>query len=234
MRSVPVVGIISMLVVARNTTLDDAPRSGPAAMSDELDYITIRGFRSLRGREIGATSGECADWCERGWQIEFCGRVRLVARNPRRSLGGICQDSRRGDAALVWIQENQADRLGDIVPGSKERLSRLLARTQDDSLRTFDESVWYWEAGKYPDPKTVPLQPNGREAGISSKSVRQIPKYVRKHLARWRVYHFHDTSDLSPMKGQAQCMTTVTCVPTVRIWRRYCTHYRKRIQRPTD
>ncbi len=31
----------------------------------------------------------------------------------------------------------------------------------------------------------------------------QIAKYVRNHLDRWRLYHFHDTSADSPMKKTA-------------------------------
>ncbi len=40
----------------------------------------------------------------------------------------------------------------------------------------------------------------GKEAGISAPIKSGAAKYVRDHLDRWRLYHFHDTSASSPMK----------------------------------
>ena len=38
------------------------------------------------------------------------------------------------------------------------------------------------------------------EAGISKRSVQSVVRHVRRHLASWRIYHFHDTSSKSPIK----------------------------------
>ena len=40
----------------------------------------------------------------------------------------------------------------------------------------------------------------GKEAGITAPKSTRIANYVRDHLARWQLYHFHDTSSTSPMK----------------------------------
>jgi predicted ATPase len=44
------------------------------------------------------------------------------------------------------------------------------------------------------------LAARGLEAGISDSACKSIAKYIREHLGRWRLYHFHDTSASSPMK----------------------------------
>ncbi len=35
---------------------------------------------------------------------------------------------------------------------------------------------------------------------ISALRSKKVANYVREHLDRWRLYHFHDTSSTSPMK----------------------------------
>ena len=45
----------------------------------------------------------------------------------------------------------------------------------------------------------------GNEAGISSNFGRgNIPYYVSRHLEKWRIYHFHDTSASSPMRRNCE------------------------------
>ena len=48
-----------------------------------------------------------------------------------------------------------------------------------------------------------PLAPRGIEAGISNPNSKGTARFVREHLGRWRLYHFHDTSSSSPMKKTA-------------------------------
>lgn len=43
----------------------------------------------------------------------------------------------------------------------------------------------------------------GKEAGIGAPKSARVAGYVRDHLERWRLYHFHDTSSTSPMKRTA-------------------------------
>ncbi|MER0204194.1 MAG: chromosome segregation protein SMC [Nitrosomonas sp.] len=79
-----------------------------------------------------------------------------------------------------------------------------LVPTSTDELIPQTEWVYYWNQSKFSGPMGESLPRNGKEAGISaSKYSSRIASYVRDHLDRWRLYHFHDTSSTSPMKMTA-------------------------------
>ncbi len=71
-----------------------------------------------------------------------------------------------------------------------------------DQLVPLSEFASFWDK-KYSSPYLECLEASGLEAGISRQNLRGIASYVQRHLAGWRVYHFHDTSDVSPMKKTA-------------------------------
>ena len=71
-----------------------------------------------------------------------------------------------------------------------------------DQLYSGSENVYFWDK-RYPRPYSSGLSRKGMEAGISDPNCERIAKYVRRHLDRWRLYHFHDTSSSSPMKKTA-------------------------------
>lgn len=75
-----------------------------------------------------------------------------------------------------------------------------LEPTDEDELVPTYESVYFWNKS-YSQPNGYPIKRVGKEAGISdSKITKPVAQYVREHLDKWRVYHFHDTSSSSPMK----------------------------------
>lgn len=74
----------------------------------------------------------------------------------------------------------------------------LLSATDADELVPSQEMVFFWNKN-YPTPYSRGLGRAGKEAGISATKG-QVEDYVRFHLDRWRLYHFHDTGSNSPMK----------------------------------
>lgn len=78
-----------------------------------------------------------------------------------------------------------------------------LEPTSTDELVPQSEKVFYWNKTKFSRPVDNDLPRIGKEAGISELKSTRIASYVREHLDRWRLYHFHDTSSTSPMKMTA-------------------------------
>lgn len=79
-----------------------------------------------------------------------------------------------------------------------------LEPTNSDELVPQTEWAYYWNKVKYPaGPMGEGLPRVGKEAGISAQTSTRVVSYVRDHLDRWRLYHFHDTSSTSPMKKTA-------------------------------
>lgn len=76
--------------------------------------------------------------------------------------------------------------------------------TDLDELIPQTELVYFWNKTRYPNgPMGEGLPKVGKEAGISAQTSTRVASYVREHLDRWRLYHFHDTSSNSPMKKTA-------------------------------
>ena len=76
-----------------------------------------------------------------------------------------------------------------------------LQPTDADELVPQSEFVYFWDKARYPRaPYNEGISRVGKEAGISDPNCRRVADYVRRHLDRWRLYHFHDTSSSSPMK----------------------------------
>jgi predicted ATPase len=79
-----------------------------------------------------------------------------------------------------------------------------LQPTAADELVPQSERVSFWDKVRHPaKPYSEGLSRVGKEAGISAQNSTRIANYLREHLGRWRVYHFHDTSTTSPMKKTA-------------------------------
>lgn len=79
-----------------------------------------------------------------------------------------------------------------------------LQPTDADELIPKTEMVYFWNKAQYPEgPVGHGIARIGKEGGISDPKDSPIATYVRGHLDRWRLYHFHDTSSSSPMKKTA-------------------------------
>jgi len=88
--------------------------------------------------------------------------------------------------------------------GGTNQYEIALQPTDADELIPQSETVYYWNKTLYPNqPYEEGLSKIGKEAGISASDQRKVTKYVRDHLHRWRLYHFHDTSSTSSMKKTA-------------------------------
>ncbi len=77
-----------------------------------------------------------------------------------------------------------------------------LQPTDADELVPLAECAYFWDK-RYPSPYSKGIARIGKEAGISASTGSGVVSYVRDHLDRWRLYHFHDTSSTSPMKKTA-------------------------------
>lgn len=159
-----------------------------------LDWITVKGFKSIKNVEclmlkpinvlIGPNGSGKSSFIE---VFSFLRAIRMGRlQHYVRTAGG-------------------ADRIlhfGARVTGSLEifvsfdkgvnQYEIKLVPTDDDSLFTETEAVYFWDKAKYERPYDENLSGSGGEAGIAD--------YIRDYLDTWRLYHFHDTSSMSPMK----------------------------------
>ena len=174
---------------------------------DALDYITIEGFKSIAAVKelelrpinvlIGPNGSGKSNFIGVFEFLHFIREGRL--RNYVTKAGGAEKILHFGSKTTNEIHfhlsfENKAKRYG-----------LRLAPTEDDGLFPIEETASLRTKGSR-RTYSVPLVPvnNGREAGISVQAPEPFVALVRQRLGRWRLYHFHDTSSLSPMRKTAK------------------------------
>lgn len=174
----------------------------------ELDYITVRGFKSIRAIEkfeirpinvlIGANGTGKSNFIS---IFSFMHEIREGRLQEYvRKAGGAEQLLYFGSKTSAAIEFEASFRK------KVNSYSLKLSPTADDSFSPTDETASFWDDSRYPSPYTEYLHSieNGREAGISDPNVKKIADWVRHRLGRWRVYHLHDTSEFSPMRKTAK------------------------------
>ncbi len=171
----------------------------------ELDSITVKGFKSLASIEglelgpinvlVGANGAGKSNFIE---VFSFLHAIRAGhLQEYTARAGGADQLLHFGSKTTKQMQ------LGISFREAQNRYEIKLIPTDTDELYPQSETVWFWDKARYSHPVGDPLSARGKEAGISDPDAQRISGYVRRHLDRWRVYHFHDTSSTSPMKKTA-------------------------------
>ncbi len=175
----------------------------------ELDYITVKGFKSIASIEklelrpinviIGPNGSGKSNFIG---VFSFLHEIREGRLNEYvRKAGGAEQ--------LLHFGSKVTDKINLFISFRQERNQYELGLkpTADDSLYPDGEWVSFWDKERYPQrPKkdSIWSRENGQEAGISDPSRRGITDWVRGSIAQWRVYHVHDTSSTSPMRKTAK------------------------------
>ena len=167
----------------------------------ELDYITVKGFKSI-------------------------GCIEKLALGPLNLLIGPNGSGKSNFiGAFSFLNAIQSGRLQDYVirAGGADKVMHFGSKETDEiridvsfqqgkgrysiSLRASsrDELVPGAETALSSSGEKMTLVRAAREAGMSeiTEDASDAVQDVRRHLDRWKVYHFHDTGPASPMKKTA-------------------------------
>ena len=171
----------------------------------EIDYITIRGFKSISYVNhlafgpvtvlIGPNGSGKSNFVE---VFSFLNAIRdgrlqeyvIKAGGADRVLHF---GSRRTKSMQIHIS----------FEGGVNQYEIELAPNEIDELIPHSEALYFWDQKQHSKPYDRFLARMGKEAGISSPQATAMQRHVRRHLESWRLYHFHDTSGTSPMKATA-------------------------------
>jgi predicted ATPase len=194
----------------RGTSLDHPWRGDPSTavwcgrkLMPELETITISGFKSiaaidkLRLNPINVLIGSNGSG-----KSNFIGVFDFLHAIKEGRLQDYVTRAGGADRILHFGSKN--------TPTMKIRISFeneinqyeiSLQNTETDELVPSREMTFFWNKARgYPTPYSSGLGRVGKEAGISAAENQGIEGFVRAHLDRWRLYHFHDTGPNSPMK----------------------------------
>lgn len=171
----------------------------------ELDYITVKGFKSIASIEkltlgpINVVIGPNGSG-----KSNFIGVFAFLHAIREGRLEDYVTKAGGADKVLHFGAKITPQMQIEI--SFEEGVNQYqvnLEPTENDQLHTTNEWVSFWDKDNHTRPWSNGLSARGLEAGISDPNCKRVAGYVRDHLSRWRLYHVHDTSITSPMKKTA-------------------------------
>jgi predicted ATPase len=173
-----------------------------------LDYITIRGFKSIASIDkLPLKSVNVVIGSNGSGKSNFIGLFAFLhAIREGRLRDYVIQ---AGGAERVLHFGSKTTRQIDVHLSFGSEVNQydlVLSPTQDDGLYPSSETTFFWDKSRFKSPYDESLAPReqGREAGISDPQLKKTPSWVRARLGGWRLYHMHDTSTSSPMRKTAK------------------------------
>ena len=175
----------------------------------ELDYITVKGFKSIASVEklalcpINVIIGPNGSG-----KSNFIGIFSFLHEIREGRLNNYVRGS-GGAENILHFGSKKTNEIKILVSFRQEvnQYELTLKPSTDDGLYPAYEWANYWDKVSYPlGPFNISLSPldHGREAGISDPHQRGTADWVRTRLGRWRLYHVHDTSTSSPLRKTAK------------------------------
>ena len=176
--------------------------------SNPLDYITVKGFKSIASieklelRPINLVIGPNGSG-----KSNFIGVFAFLYAIREGRLRDYVTAAGGAEKVLHFGSKVTKEIYLHLSFSNEVNQYELqLAPTSDDGLYPSSETVYYWDKSRYPTrPHNAGLlsKQQGREAGISGPDGR-VATWVRDRLGRWRLYHVHDTSSSSLMRKTAK------------------------------
>ena len=172
----------------------------------ELDTISVKGFKSIASIEklkLGAINVVIGP--NGSGKSNFIGVFAFLHAIREGRLQDYVIKAGGADKVLHFGSKvTKTLQISVSFQDERNRYEIALQPTDVDELVPESEVVYFWDKVRYPNkPYSEGIARVGKEAGISAQKSTKIAGYVRDHLDRWRLYHFHDTSAASPMKKTA-------------------------------
>ncbi|MDE2686261.1 MAG: AAA family ATPase [Chloroflexota bacterium] len=171
-----------------------------------LEKISIKGFKSIRDVEvelrdinvlIGANGSGKSNFLE---VLSFLQAIRAGNLHDYVARAG-------GAERLLHFGSRATNELEiHIFFESEINQYEIVLETSDvNTLHPTTEIAYFWDKTRFPEGPAYEdwISPEGYEAGISRQYRTGVKAHARRHLDRWRIYHFHDTSSSAPLKKTA-------------------------------
>ena len=152
-----------------------------AAVNGPLDWITVKGFRSIAHVEkLELTPITVLIGANGSGKSNFVGVFSLLRCWAERRLDSYVDRSGGADRNLYFGAKTTPEMLVQLsFANGAERHNIQFAPTEDDRLRVISESVGGDPASSF----------------VNEPTNMDIETFARSRLKRWRVYHFHDTGN---------------------------------------
>lgn len=171
------------------------------SLKKPIDHIKIEGFKSIQSLDLKLTDLNVLIGSNGSGKSNFVTYFRLLSHLIAGSLA-FWVNSQGGANRLLTYGTQVTDRLSSTLYFDKNSYQFELAATVDDRL-IFQKEILYFQGDGHPNPFSIDLGRGHSEANLKSKvDSERIADYCYSAISKWRIYHFHDTSDTARVKQQ--------------------------------
>ncbi len=169
-----------------------------------LQRIQLKGFRSIREMDLELAPLNILIGANGAGKSNFIGFFKFMNKLPDKDLQFYVAQQGGADRFLHFGRRmTEAMEVGLAFAGGRYEL--LLRATAQDCLMMVVERVQF----ALDDTAQAPLSgdawqalpSNDRESGLPKPGAATLAGTMATHLKDWTPYHFHDTSELSKLKG---------------------------------
>ena len=168
----------------------------------QLDRIKIKGFKSIKHADIKLSSLNVLIGPNGAGKSNFISFFKMLNEVVNERLQNFVTKS-GGSNALLYFGQKQTDSIEAYFEFGKNTYEFVLEPTNNNQLFFAKEYISYYDKS-YPKPEEDNLGSGHKETSLfraSNNKYSVANQQVLDSLKRWRVYHFHDTSESSRIKG---------------------------------
>lgn len=164
----------------------------------QVDRITIQGYKSIKSLESFAlTRLNILIGANGVGKSNFISIFRLLNEMYNKRLQFYTQS--KSPDNFLYFGRKQTDKIYFKFEFGDNFYQFILNVTQDNRILVESEYVGFLR-------HIYPIGNNLEESNISEAEKhaysRYVGRYSKEYISKWKIYHFHDTSDTSKMKGK--------------------------------
>jgi predicted ATPase len=172
-------------------------------MPRPLDRVQIRGIKSIREMELTLGPLNVLIGANGAGKSNLIGAFGLLNNIVEARLQ-VAVARAGGASTLLHYGPKHTSKIELILDFGPNGYAARLSPAAGDTLFFEDERCWFHNE-KYPRPYDLPLGSGHRETALPAEARRSpIADHVLAALRSWKVYHFHDTSALAPVKQKGK------------------------------
>lgn len=160
---------------------------------NQLSRIVLRGFKSIRECDLELKELNVLIGPNGAGKSNFISFFRLIQQMLEGNLQ-LYVSKHGGPDALLHFGRKKTEKLSAELYFGDNGLQFSLEPTVDNRLMFSDESIWWKPGGK------KSLKRGHFESTFTSSTGQYIDQVLKPAIFKWRVYHFHDTSDSAMVK----------------------------------
>lgn len=166
----------------------------------DITKITIEGYRSIKQTSIDLHRINILVGANGAGKSNFLSLFTLLRAIVQNSLQNYIANC-GGASSQLYIDAKHTESFSIKIEIDENTYEFKLAADVEDACYFEEEIVTFWIKRLYDEPYMEYLGHGHRETHLSKLvEGRTVRSFTRENLESWFVYHFHDTSDKSPMK----------------------------------